>query len=432
MPWCYDLPERFRERFGRDLLPLRRSLFAGNTAEDRGVRRQFWSLVADLVAERYFGAIQAWCAAHHIASSGHSLWEEEALHHVAIEGNGLKALGRMDIPGEDLLTSDPEAVLYTGWMTAAMPSSAAVLHGHRRVMTETSDFAQIQSGQGPAGLPEMRATAAWQAAWGVTDFSLYYSLAQRSIEKYRAYCDYVGRLNAILKPAQLSPRVLLYYPIYDLWSEYLPVAEPLRLESQSRRAQRLVQSFMHLGQTLQRAQIPFMLIDHENLSRAAVQAGGKLAITGHCFDAILLPEGVELPRAAADVVEKARQVGFRVLAGPWDESKVTSLSLVDALRPEYQIAPASAAIALGEFVRDGRSILLTVNVGRQPYEGHFAAASAGGWQRMDPADGTIRPAEVSLPGRVRLSLAPGKRCCGCRIRGRFAAHHTPALCTAQP
>ncbi len=329
------------------------------------------------------------------------------LHHVAIEGNGLKVLGRLDIPGEDVLSSDPEAVIYGGWMTAAMPSSAALLHGRRRVMTETSDFAQVQGGQGPAGLAEMRATAAWQAAWGVTDFTLYYSLAPRSVAQYRAYCDYVGRLNAVLKPAQLSSRVLLYYPIYDLWSEYLPVAEPLALESQSRRAQRLVQSFMHLGQSLQQAQIPFVLIDHENLAGATVQPDGALLIQGHRFDAIVVPESVELPRAAAGVVEKARQTGFRVLRGPWDESKVTPKALIDSLRPRYEIAPACPSIALGEFRRDGRSILLVVNVSRQPYEGHLLAAKGGGsWQRMDPADGSIHPAEISRVGRIRLSLAP--------------------------
>ncbi len=62
VPWCYDLPQRFRDCYHRDLLPLRRSLFTGNSPEDRETRRQFWSLIADLVAERYFGAIQTWCA----------------------------------------------------------------------------------------------------------------------------------------------------------------------------------------------------------------------------------------------------------------------------------------------------------------------------------------------------------------------------------
>ncbi len=67
------------------------------------------------------------------------------MHHVAIEENGLKSVSvGWNIAGEDLHAWDPEAIVYTGWMTAAMPSSAAVLHGHRRVMTETSDFARIR------------------------------------------------------------------------------------------------------------------------------------------------------------------------------------------------------------------------------------------------------------------------------------------------
>ena len=52
-------------------------------AADGRVRRRFWSLIADLVAERYFGAIQDWCGSR-IASSGHNLWEEAVLHHAAL------------------------------------------------------------------------------------------------------------------------------------------------------------------------------------------------------------------------------------------------------------------------------------------------------------------------------------------------------------
>jgi hypothetical protein len=406
VPWCYDLPEQYRSRYGDDLLARRRSLFTGDSAEDRQVRRRFWSLVADLVAERYFGAIQNWCAAHHIASSGHTLREESLIHHVPLEGNALKALGRMDIPGLDLLTSDPEVVASSGWLTAGLPTSAAVLHGRRRVMTEVSDFAQTQSGRGPAGLPEMQATAAWQAAWGVTEFTLYYQLAPRSVAQYRAYCDYVGRLNAILKPARLASKTLLYYPIHDLWPEYVPVAGPLRLDSQSPRAQQIVRSFMRLGQTLQRSQVPAVLIDHEGLAAARVCPGGKLAIEGHEFDSLLLPDAVELPPAAASVAGQFERSGGRVLRGPWDAARLSGPSLVERVRPECQISPASPNIALGAFARDGRSVALVVNVGRQPYTGALSVRAGGDWQILDPADGTQRVAQMQDPRQIRLSLAP--------------------------
>ena len=179
-------------------------------------------------------------------------------------------------------------------MTAGMPASAARLNGRRRVMTEVSDFSQKMGGQGPVGVAEMQATAAWQATWDVTDFTLYYSPNDRSIEDYRQYGDFVGRLNAILKPATPSAETLLYYPIYDCWAEYLPVAEPLRIPTQSPRAQQLVRSFLQLGQKLQRSQVPFTLTDHGTWPRREVQADGTLKIAKNCYRAIVLPVDVQL------------------------------------------------------------------------------------------------------------------------------------------
>ena len=406
VPWCYDLPEQYRKRYGEDLEPRRQSLFEGDTGEDRKVRRQFWELIAELVADRYFGAIGRWCAAHRVASSGHSLWEEQLLHHVPLEGNGLKVLALMDIPGLDMLSSDPEAVIHSGWMTAGLPMSAAILSGRRRVMTEVSDFSQKLGGRGPVGLAEMQATAAWQAAWGVTEFTLYYGIGDRSAEDYRTYCQYVGRLNAVLKPARPAPKVLLYYPVYDLWSEYRPVAEPLRLGSQSPRAQRICGSFVRLGQTLQRNQVPFAFIDHEHLAAAAAE-DGKLAVKGTTFRALVVPEDCQLPPAAAGVVERFRQGGGRVLADGPGAARLSATSIVETLKPDCRLAPPSDRIALGRFTRDGRRVLLLVNVGQKPYAGQLATGTAGPWLLLDPAAGTVRRAAAAdQSGRVELTLAP--------------------------
>ncbi|HUT93358.1 MAG TPA: hypothetical protein VMY37_28095 [Thermoguttaceae bacterium] len=406
VPWCYDLAERYQERYGEDLMPHRRSLFTGDSPGDRKVRRQFWALVADLVAERFFGAIQEWCGEHRVASSGHSLHEESVMHQVALNGNSLKDLGRMDIPGLDMLTSDPQAVIHSGWLTAGLPSSAAILNGRRRVMTEVSDFAQKMGGAGPAGLAQMQATAAWQAAWGVTEFTLYYGPGDRSVEDYRAYCDYVGRLNAVLKPARYDRKVLLYYPICDLWEEYLPVAERLRLDSQSSRAQHIVQSFMRLGQTLQRSQIPFALVDHETLASATADAGGELAIADHRFGALVVPEQAKLPPEAAEVVDRFRQSGGRVLVDQPPEAAATAERLVDAIRPPHRISPRSDRIALGQFTRDGRAILLIVNVGQEASEGAITSDTVKAWHRMDPAAGAIRAVAADEAGNVQVKLAP--------------------------
>lgn len=241
----------------------------------------------------------------------------------------------------------------------------------------------------------------FQAAWGVTDFTLYYGIGDRSADEYRAYGDFVGRLNALLKQATPQADVLLYYPIYDLWAEYLPVAEPLRLTSQTPRAQRLVGSFQRLGQTLQRSQIPFTLIDHENLAQARVQSDGSLLIAGGRYRAIVLPEGVELPGEAGAVVERFAERGGRVLR---DGAAQSSQPLKAALQPAFAIRPASPRIALGQFVRDGRKIVVLVNVGGQPYKGHLIVETSSDWLAADPATGAVRPAPRGEDGPVSVAL----------------------------
>jgi hypothetical protein len=406
VPWTRDLAEQYRRRYGEDLTPSRKSLFAGDTDADRRTRRQFWGLVGQLVADRYFGQIQRWCATRHVASSGHALAEEDLLRHVPLDGNALKALGLMDIPGLDLLTSNPEVVIYGGWMTAGMPYSAALLNGRRRVMTEVSDFSQRMADKGPASLAEMQATAAWQAAWGVTEFTLYYKPDDRSADEYRRYCQYVGRLNAVLKPAQPVPEVLLYYPVYDLWSEYRPVAEPLRIKSQSPRARSIVSSFIERGQMLQRSQIPFALADHEQLSAAAIDPKGAIRIGQHKFSALVLPDLVQLPDNAARNVERFRAAGGCVVQGKLPAAKTRDGSWVAKIDAPYQIAPASQKIALARFVRDGRPVLLLANVGREAYQGSLSVPTAASWVAMNPDSGAISVFNRSSAGTLPLKLGP--------------------------
>jgi hypothetical protein len=235
----------------------------------------------------------------------------------------------------------------------------------------------------------MQATAAWQAAWGVTEFTLYYTPGARSPETYRDYCAYVGRLNAVLRDATPTPQVALYYPIHDLWGEYVPVAGRLTLQSQSPRAQRLVGAFMEAGQVLQQHQIPFIVIDHEKLATGAL---GKTP----SVDALVLPEDCELPAAARVVADKfAAGRVIKVRQG-------AAAAIIPRLAPAYKVEPASDRIALGAFTRDGARIVLLVNVGKNDYRGTLAVPPECAWSAMDPATGTVT--EVKERGALPLVL----------------------------
>jgi len=397
IPWCYDLEDIYRKKWAEDLRSQQKSLFVGDGPEDRRIRRQFWSTVADLVTDRYFGVLRQWCRGHNVASSGHNLHEESILHHVPLYGNGLKAIAQMDIPGLDMLTSNPETVIHSGWLTAAMPLSGALLENHRRVMTEVSDFSQKMSGAGPVGLAEMRATAAWQAAWGVTEFTLYYSPEDRSLEDNWQYGQFVGRLNAILRDAMPRPRVALYYPIYDLWAEYLPVAGPLHQAPRSPRIQQLVGSFMRLGQNLQRQQIPFVLIDHEYLQRSRPDVKGKLCLGNLQLDAIVVPAGVEFPEKVQTILTEFEKSGGRIVRDT-TETPLSGKTIAEAIQPAYRLEPGNERIVLGEFEREGHPILILVNVAKESYSGILADGNRGAWKKLDPATGEITVAARSDRG----------------------------------
>ena len=402
--WVDDLPDRYRDKYGEDLLPQRKSLFVGNTPEDKRIRRQFWSLLGDLNSERFYGQIQDWCrnagmslptpqnphVPLRLASSGHTLHEENVLCHVPLDGNKLQVLARMDLPGLDMLNSDPMVPFYGGWKTAGFPCSAAMLTGRRLVMTEVSDFSQKMGGdKKPVELTWMQAATAWQAAWGVTEFTLYYRIEDRSEEEYRQYGDFVGRINAVLRNAVPYRPVLLYYPIEILQEEYLPTAEPFALPTQSAAVQKAVASFERLGGHLTRTQIPFTIVDSAFLSKGEMH-DGILEIAESRFHTLLLPD-VELPKSVAETINLLRKSGLRILFDQQDKIAFPDVPLLE---------PANPKIVLGSFKRDGYEIYLLTNADQDNvYTGKLNNVTGTQGFILDPQTG----GETTFNPSIRLA-----------------------------
>jgi len=371
--WCDDLPQRYQEKYGEDLMPHRKSLFFGDSEQDKAVRKNFWSLVTELNRDRFYGKIQEWCQENgslvptpknpdvplRIASSGHTLHEEPTHAHVPLDGNKMEVLMKMDVPGLDMLNSDPKAVVYGAWRAAAFPASAAYWTDRRLVMTEISDFSQQMGGQGEVDLETMYAAASWQAALGVTEFTLYYGIKGRGEAVHKQYCEYVGRLNAVLRNAEMVPEAVLYYPISELQEEYVPQADPLDFQKMSPRTKQLVSDFEGVGTFLVKNQIPFVVSD-------------KRLTTG---DKPFIETGDDAKKLASGNVAK--------------------------------ISPKSEWIILGRFQRDSRDIYLLLNTDENSYEGALTlpTGKARKWCQMNPVDGSIT--ETAAPnGTISFRLEP--------------------------
>ncbi|MDR0870467.1 MAG: hypothetical protein LBN39_06705 [Planctomycetaceae bacterium] len=361
----------------------KQSLFTGDTDADKNERQRFWETVAQLNAKYYYGVIQDWCKANGVVSSGHTLHEENVLGHVPLDGNKLTALRKMDIPGLDELNSWTQVNIHGGWKAAGFPASAAALNGTRKIFTEISDFAQKMSGdKKPATLDGMEAAAAWEAIWGVTEFTLYYNIDDRSPALHKEYCDYVGRLNAILRDATPVHSVLLYYPITDVQREYKPTAEPLNLQFQSKRLQEIIQSFDRLGSTLVRYQIPFIIVDGQGL-KDWIQKNPNGTKT------VFVPQNVSLP-------DEVKQPGITEVR---DGNFTAGL---EPLREKFE--PASEFLSFGKFHRNGKTIYVVYNADDKPYQGTLKMNGVKVDTQLDPKSREIRP--VPAADAVPLLLEP--------------------------
>lgn len=271
-------------------------------------------------------------------------------------------------------------------------------------MTEVSDFVQNMSGNKPASLTDMKATAGWQAALGVTEFTLYYNYRQRKTGDYRQYCDFVGRLNAFLREAKPAPRVLLYYPIYDLWGDYLPVGEKLTLDTQPRRTQQIVSSFMRLGQRMVKEQISFAVVDYESLAGADIH-DKNICIKGHRFEALVLPAEVELPKQSAAIVEQFKANGGTVLLDKASGATIDFNSVANVYE-NGRLSPPSDRLVVGRFTRQGKDILAVVNVSTEPYVGKIAGKDGLQWLVAHPDSGQIEHVATDELGRIAVSIPP--------------------------
>lgn len=384
--WEDDFPAVYQKIYGEDLIARRKSLFQGDAPDDLKTRRQFWSMVAHRSIDAYYGQIQKWCAENHKLSSGHTLWEGSWYYHPPLDGNKLAALKCLDIPGIDFLNTEPNACFYA-WKDPMIAASAAWLTGRRKVMTEISDIGTYIGNKPHASLEKMCATAAWQSIFGVTEFTLYYQITDRTPEIYRKYCDYVGRLNAMVRDAEPVCDAVLLYPIGDIQEEYLPSDSKLELKKMSPRMQRICGSSDRLGKEMLAAHAPFMIAEESDMEPLL---NGK--IPGLLPPkSVVIPDGVHL----ADELKKTFD----------DFQKKGGNVFYNSFEGDSPLCPAEKTLLLGKYRRGAERIYLVLNTSEQNEYAGTLKIEGSEAQFFNPADGRIESARIQNE-TVEITLRP--------------------------
>ncbi len=302
IPWCWDFADQFKSRYGYDILPELPHLFMDIDEKTHYIRLHFWKVVSELIEENFYKQIQDWCRANGTESSGHALCEEQIFWHAAFEGDLYRDLRRMDIPGIDMLSSNPTQLARSNQIPVPkFLSSVTHIAGRELCMSETSSHVQTVN-KLPCSFEQRIGTINWQYVLGLTCVTSYYGLKEFDLEKgeLNTFNDHIGRLGVMLTDGKHIADVAVFYPIQSFWEAYIPTSDIAYANPFGDKAQRINSEFGAVSHELLANQRDFDYVDDQAILESEISEG-SLNVAGESFKCVVLPNACVM---TADVYEK--------------------------------------------------------------------------------------------------------------------------------
>ncbi|MDR6906383.1 hypothetical protein J2X63_002069 [Agromyces sp. 3263] len=362
IPWTPDLPERFAERHGDDLLELLPAVFL--TEERSAVARErFWELAADLFAERYLTTLDRWCRARGLRFTAHMKGEEHPLFQLPTVGSLGPVARAVGLPGIDALGRHPLNDFYPRQV-----SSAARQFGDGRTMAEA--FGGAGWGASPADLERY---LRWLGGHGVTDFVLHlsqYRLDSAAIEDWppshprhvswsAAYADVLG---AVRQGIEVDPRppadVLVVVPqralarVFEPW-EFVATNVHDAHDFPATSAGAINGDFLRLVERLRAGDVAYEFADERTLERDGAVVDGCLVLGRSRYARVIVPPAAALDPGLRTALEPLHDEGLLddapaapAAVSPWPTVDADADADADADRAAADAADADAPAPL--------------------------------------------------------------------------------------
>ena len=414
LPYDYDIFETFQAKYGYDLRPLLHLVYSGEDARAQRVRAHFYAHVGDLVAENFFGQVQAWAQAHGTQLSGHLLLEEQMQYHLPVYGNYIQSSKNMGYSGFDVLNVRPEPYLDETSTGGKYASSAAWLTGKERVMIEIA----------PAANPDEFATNHLDYALGAMTFAYfdggnqvtsYYGQANNDKETGKAFNEYVGRMGAMTVGAQSLASVAIYYSIDAMAAAY-EAPKTQQLYDAPDAARDLDKLVTRLATGVRKEGLDYVFVDDASLQSGTVSAKG-LTVGNFTFTTVIVPRATIMDLASMRVLDALIEAGVNVIFVEQmpsvafleaDQAELEALSQKHAslLKAKYSdaISAITEASALGvksvrkyvyvsPYEKNGVKFFFLALDSKKDAEITLSYEGACGFRIYDPLTGTITEVE---------------------------------------
>lgn len=427
LPWVADMPQRFRNDHGYDLMPFLPALLGGTSDEARLVRRHFYQTVGNIFADNYTGRIARWAEEHGLRSGGHLLLEERMDAHVAGYGNFFQALQRQQIPGCDVAM--PDAGDYWNFWMPRLVASAAQLQDRELVSVLIDPIVDRQTMTLQPSPEFMLRFINMAALMGANQFTSYVFWDRYPADVYRRFNETVGRLGVMLKGARNASSVAMYYPIETFQSLHVPSPKVFGdwLKEQPEVAAGH-ETQENVARTLYQRGYDFSWLDADAVLRAEIR-DGRLVIGPHAYTSIIMPRVDLLPLAVLEKLQQFEAAGGKVLwvdrlprlgDTPNEHAQVrAAVAASRVMSPEEAMATLGPAfpndfrlrldakpegLFITRWLQQGRRVNFVVNAAYEPLTAALRLEGQPGgtlWV-YDPADGSIATREAT----GSLTLAP--------------------------
>ena len=282
-------------------------LYGGESDAAKRFRWDYYKTLGELMSANYTGQIGKWCGKNGVSLTGHMLLEEDIFMHPIFNGNIMRNLSNMQMPGIDILTANPSTAVNWCATTAKFASSAAHFNGRSQVASEVSAaFDAVETNDMYAKL----GAVAVQYAMGVNNIGTFYRPHQMSEEENRLFADTIGRMGYMLDGGIHESNVAGYYPSEGIYVDTLPPEHLNRFNGNVRNSSA---AFGDLTRTLAGNQIDYDILDYVNLAACKVEGGALVTPAGERFKAIVIPRTKALEDCAVQKLTEAAAGGVKVI-----------------------------------------------------------------------------------------------------------------------
>ncbi len=324
LPWTDELPRKFQELNGYDIIPRLPELFL-DVGDYLKTRYDFWRTVTIMFVEAFSKQIFEWCEKCRLKFTGHYLSEDSLLGQLRSSGAVMPHYEYQHIPGIDHLGMHIWGTL----LTVKQVASVANQLGKDRVLCETYGC----TGNYPT-FADRKWIGDFLYALGVNMLNHHlvpYSLRGRRKRDYglnlhwaqpwwrhnRLIEDHFARLSYALSRGVRVTKILVIHPIGSAWALYTPLNEA--------RVAQLNDKLMWLLRALLKLHLDFELGDELLMAKYAEVRGASLKVGRAVYDVVIVPPSITLSSTTVKLLEEYASRGGMLVAVEQLPSRVDGL-----------------------------------------------------------------------------------------------------------